>query len=113
MDELTSYRGWVKQVLAEHAALANRSRSAKAASYCAFDDVHGVYLIARAGWDGYKRVLGTPVFIRLADGKIHVEEDLTEDGVAPALLRLGVPSEHIVPAFQGPDVRRLAERVAV
>jgi hypothetical protein len=57
------------------------------------------------GWDGQKRVHYCLVHIEIHDGKIWIERDNTEDGVATDLMRAGVPKERIVLAFHRPDVR--------
>ena len=46
---------------------------------------------------------------RLKDGKIWLEEDWTEQGIATELLKAGVPKEAIVLAFQPPEMRQLSE----
>jgi len=112
MDKLTHYRDLIKHVLLEHADLANQTAS-KIQTFCALDDERGTYLLVRAGWEGYKRLRIISVFIRLVGQSIHIEEDITEEGVANALIKAGVSRDEVVPAFQSPDVRRLNQAVAV
>ena len=49
------------------------------------------------------------VYIRLCNGKVWVEEDLTEDGVTQDLLEAGIPQSDIVLGFQHPRERALTE----
>ena len=51
------------------------------------------------------------IHIRLKDGKIWVEEDWTEEGVAADLLQKGITREEIVLAFHPPQVRQYTEFV--
>ncbi len=45
----------------------------------------------------------------LKDGKIWIEEDRTEDGIATDLLQAGVSCEDIVLAFHPPRLRQFTE----
>ena len=58
---------------------------------------------------GDEHIRHLPVHIRLQSGKIWIEEDMTEDGVATWLLEQGVPHDDIVLAFQPPQMRPLTE----
>ena len=42
----------------------------------------------------------------IKDGKVWIQHDGTEDGIAEELVEAGVPREHIVLAFHPPDVRK-------
>ena len=43
--------------------------------------------------------------VRLKDGKVWIEQDWTEHGVARELLEAGVPPEAIELSFQPPEMR--------
>lgn len=45
----------------------------------------------------------------LQNGKVWIEEDLTEDGIATWLLEHGVPNMEIVLGFQPPLIRPSGE----
>jgi hypothetical protein len=47
--------------------------------------------------------------IRIQDGKVWIEIDGTEDGIANHLLAAGVPKEDIVLGFQPPEMRKHTE----
>ena len=49
---------------------------------------------------------GCPIHIDIKDGKIWIERDFTEVGVANELVELGVPKTDIVLAFRSPFVRQ-------
>lgn len=49
------------------------------------------------------------VYVRICDGKFWIEEDWTEEGIANELIRLGVPKQDIVLAFQDPKMRQHTE----
>ena len=51
----------------------------------------------------------TTLHVRLKEGKVWVEEDMTEEGIANYWVKAGVPKEDIVLAFQHPSMRPLTE----
>jgi hypothetical protein len=113
MDKITQYRALIRTHLTTVAELINRRPTPGVETFCAFDDEHGHYLLMRFGWTKDRRVRAITLFLRLREGKIWIEEDWTEDGIALDLLRAGVPKEDIVLAFQAPEVRATPQEIAV
>jgi hypothetical protein len=70
-----------------------------------FDRKRDRYLLMLTGWDRGKRVHGALIHLDIIDGKVWVQRDGTEDGVANELLEAGVPKEQIVLAFRSPELR--------
>ncbi|MGL6095659.1 MAG: XisI protein [Fimbriiglobus sp.] len=70
---------------------------------------NGQFLLVRVGWHGRERLFNTVVFARVKNGQVWVEEDNTEEGIAAALLRAGVPASDIVLAFHPPELRHLTD----
>lgn len=67
------------------------------------------YLLLHTGWHDNRRTHGCSVHIDIKDGKIWIQHDGTEDGIATQLLELGVPKENIVLAFHSPYTREFTE----
>jgi hypothetical protein len=109
MDKLSFYRNLVKDILTSYCDLANQSSDDLAESLVAFDEVHDQYLWFQSGWQGKRRIRGVTVHIRIRNGKIWIEEDWTEAGIATALLQANVPEQDIVLGFLHPDKRALTE----
>jgi hypothetical protein len=110
MERVTRYRKIVQAVLARYDALLRQQPPAGVESHLIFDEHRDEYLLVKSGWSPeQRRVRGIVVHVRLKDGKVWVEEDWTEDGVATDLLDAGIPKEDIVLAFQPPEVRPLSE----
>ena len=109
MDKLTKYRQLIKQLLLEQVALAERPPLAEVETIPVFDEEHDDYLIRDVGWLQRKRVRNTLLDVRLRNGKIWIEEDWTEEGLATALLEAGVPKEDILLAFHAPEIRQYTE----
>lgn len=74
-----------------------------------FDHEHDRYLLVSVGWDNARRVHGSLVHIDIIDGKVWVQRDGTEDGIATELVAAGIPKEHIVLGFRAPEVRKYTE----
>jgi hypothetical protein len=109
VEKLTHYRNLIKQHLSELADLCNRDPSPGADTLCAFDDERGHYLVLSTGWTNDRRIRGVTLFVRLREGKIWVEEDWTEEGIATQFVRAGVPREDIVLGFYAPEDRKHTE----
>src|SRR4051812_36230608 len=100
MDQRTRYRELIKRLLNELAALVSRQPTPGVETLCVFDEERDQYLLLKTGWSQNRRVRGTTLYLRLREGKIWVEEDWTEEGIAMELVRAGVPKEDMVLAFQ-------------
>lgn len=74
-----------------------------------FDKVNHHYLLMSVGWDGNERIRGCVLHIDVKDGKIWIQHDGTEIGVANELVDMGVPKQDIVLAFHAPYKRRYTE----
>jgi hypothetical protein len=103
MDALGRYRDIVQRTLTEYAEIPYVS--ADLVAEAVFDRHTDRYLVVTVGWQSGRRVHGTMVHIDIIDGKVWVQRDGTEDGIAPALVAAGIPAEHIVLGFREPDVR--------
>ena len=76
------------------------------------DREHDRYLLLTQGWNGYKRIHGLLVHIDIIDGKLWIQEDNTEEGIATDLLDAGISKDHIVLGFKHPSVRLYSEFAA-
>jgi hypothetical protein len=61
------------------------------------------------GWDDSIRVHGCLVHIDIIDGKLWIQRDGTEHGIAKELRAAGIPKDQIVLAFKPLEVRPLTE----
>lgn len=74
-----------------------------------FDKESDRYLLVHLGWENQERVYGCVVHVDIKDGKIWIQRDLTEAGIANELVELGVPKTDIVLGFRAPYVRQFTE----
>jgi hypothetical protein len=67
------------------------------------------YLLVEVGWQNGRRIYGTLLHIDIINGKLWIQHDGTEDGIANELVTLGIPKQQIVLAFKSRDRRRVTE----
>ena len=104
MDRIATYREIVKRIIKEYAALKPSYGDIEVETI--FDDAHGHYEMAYAGWDEWRRIHGAVIHVDIRDSKVWIQHDGTEDGIANELLQAGIPHEHIVLAFHHPHKRK-------
>lgn len=109
MDRVTGYRDLIKAFINRVVELIKQNPMSGVDSLAVFDDERGHYMLVKTGWHDRKRIRAVTLFVRLQDGKIRIEEDWTENGIATELLKAGVPKEDIVLAFHPPELRYQTE----
>ncbi len=105
MDKAAEHRTLIKRILTGYATTVAEQAPAEVESLLAFDEERDQYLWLQVGWEQQRRLHGVTVHVRLRDGKIWIEQDWTEEGIATDLLRAGVRREDLVLAFQEPELR--------
>jgi XisI protein len=104
MDKLESYRKIIRTVLKPYVDIRYANVSVKNRS--AFDVETDQYIILSEGWDHLHHLHGFLIHIEIIDGKVWIQVDGTEDGVAEELMQAGIPKEDIVLGFHEPEVRQ-------
>ncbi len=74
-----------------------------------FDRTRDRYVLMNVGWDNKKRVHYCLVHIDIINGKLWIQCDGLEHGVASELLEAGIPRDRIVLAFKSLERRRLTD----
>jgi hypothetical protein len=100
---LETYRDYIQQVLKDYARLGSPDDEVE--TQLIFDTDHDHYQLVYAGWKNRRRRYGCVLHIDIKDGKIWIQHDGTEIGIANELVNLGVPKDDIVLAFHEPFVR--------
>lgn len=111
MDQTMSYADILNQVVREEAKLQPSVQPRlKVVSSC--DREAGQFLLVVIGWDNQRHWMHNILFhAQLVEGKVVIEEDMTEEGLTPSLIAAGIPEEDII---SGSALRKLeAETVAV
>ena len=74
-----------------------------------FDTETNRYLMLHVGWRGESRVYGCVIHLEIKEGKIWIQQDGTENGVANEFIAAGVPKQDIVLGWHYPPVRKYTE----
>ena len=74
-----------------------------------FDSEQDHYQLLYVGWRGNERSFGCILHLDIKGGKIWIQHDGTEVGIANQLVELGVPKQDIVLAFHEPEIRQYTD----
>jgi hypothetical protein len=110
-ETLTKYRKIVRDLITEYSKFPPSVGDVQVETI--FDEANDHYELMYAGWHGYRRIHGSVIHLDIRDGRVWIQHDGTEDGVAEELVKAGIPREHIVLAFKPPEVRKLTDYAAV
>lgn len=115
MEEITKLRGVIEKVLREHAEFyraANAQTSDENMVEVVFDREGDHYVLFNIAWEGYDRTHYAVIHLDIINGKVWIQKDNTEDGVAADLEKYDVPKDKIVLAFKSPALRKYTEYAA-
>jgi len=104
MDRLTEYRAIIKDILTEYAQF--KPSYGEIETEVIFDEARDHYEVMYVGWEGVKRIHGSLIHVDIRDGKVWIQHDGTESGIAEELVEAGIPRDHIVLGFHSPEIRR-------
>ena len=107
MDQLAKYRTLIKQILLRHAEYAPTLGEVE--SLPVFNEQNDHYFLVDFGWNRTGRVHLVILHLQIKNGKVWIERDGTEDGIAYDLMEAGIPQEDIVLAFYRPERRAITE----
>lgn len=104
MANLEIYRRYIQDILKKHATFHRGEPEIETQTI--FDTVQDQYQLIYTGWrDEDRRVYGSVAHLHIKNGKIWIQYDGTEGGIANELVEMGVPKEDIVLAFHAPYKR--------
>jgi hypothetical protein len=107
MDTLDTYRQIIQDVLAEYTRIPYAYGQMQCRAI--FDREADSYLLVTVGWHGVRRVHGCLVHIDIIEGKVWIQRDDTEYGIARELQKAEISQQSIVLGFHSPDVRKYTE----
>ncbi|NEO72025.1 XisI protein [Moorena sp. SIO3H5] len=106
-ESVEQYRQWIQELLLERA---NRKPTfPEIETQAVLDTERDHYLLLHTGWKNNRRTHGCSLHLDIKNGKIWIQHDGTEIGIATQLLELGVPAEDIVLGFHAPNMRQYTE----
>jgi hypothetical protein len=104
MEELTRWRKIIRDLLQHYASFKPAHGDVKIEVIA--DEALDHYELMYAGWHNDYRIHGPVIHIDIQDGKVWIQRDGTEDGVADQLVAAGIPKDKIVLAFKSPEMRQ-------
>jgi hypothetical protein len=104
MDRLASYRQTIRRILTEYARIPYAHGDIQIEPV--FDDESDRYLLMILGRENDRRVHGCLVHVDIINGKIWIQRDGTERGIANELVEAGIPKDQIVLGFRSAEVRK-------
>lgn len=115
MDTLQTYRQLIQDTIVAHTKIPYAHGDIQFETV--FDRSQDRYLLMILGREkaigdpvgGTRRVHGCLIHIDIIDGKLWIQRDGTEEGVAYQLVLAGVPKEHIVLGFRSAEMRKYTE----
>ena len=103
MDSITEWRNAIERILSEYTTIPYAHGEIECEAV--FDRQNDRYLLVSVGWNGERRVYFTLVHVELRGGKVWIQYDGTEAGIAVELESAGIPRDRIVLGFREPALR--------
>ncbi len=104
MDELKKYQESIMNIISEYAKF--KPFYGEIENETIFDTERNHYQLVHVGWENRKRIHGAVIHVDIMDGKVWIQHDGTEDGIALELEEAGIPKDKIVLGFKTPDIRK-------
>ncbi len=111
MDTLSTYRKLIQDIITDYSKIPYADRDIKLETI--FDQQQDRYLLMIVGRErisnkssATRRVHGCLIHLDIIDGKIWIQRDGTEIGIAEELVKAGIPKDKIVLAFYEPQIRK-------
>ncbi|MGD1717030.1 XisI protein [Hydrocoleum sp. CS-953] len=102
--DIEKYRKIIKSIVEKHSKGDNGDGEIE--TQIAFDLERDRYLMFHIGWCGERRVFGCVIHVEIRSGKIWIQRDGTETGIANELIKSGVPKCDIVLGYRSAYMRK-------
>lgn len=107
MDKITKYQEYIQKLLTDYAS--NDVLGEGEEVQLIFDSERHHYQWMNVGWHQFNRIYRCIVHFDIKDGKIWLQQNLTDRNPAEELVEMGVPREDIVLGLQPPYKRQYTE----
>ena len=105
METVETYRTIIRDLLSRYATY--QPARGDVEIEVIIDPANDHYELMYSGWNGPYRIHGSVIHLDIRGGKVWVQYDGTEGGIAEDLVEAGIPQDQIVLAFKAPDLRPL------
>lgn len=103
MDTIAHYRQIIRNLIQSYAQY--KPARGDVQIEVVFDEAQDHYELIYAGWNGIYRIHGSVLHVDIRNGKVWIQYDGTEEGIAEELVKAGIPRDQIVLAFKAPAIR--------
>lgn len=108
MDSLNSnYQEIIEKVLNDYADFLGNDDNVQ--TELVFDRKRDRYLLVETGWENTRRIYGILLHLDIINGKIWIQHDGTEEGIANELVANNIPKDRIVLGFKSLQRRQITE----
>lgn len=107
MDKLAQYRQYVQTLITRYAEDDVSDDEVEVQLICDTERDH--YQWMNVGWEHLNRIYRSIIHIDIKDGKIWLQQNLTEQNPAEELVAMGVPREDIVLGLHPPYKRQYTD----
>ncbi|MGB3518712.1 MAG: XisI protein [Elainellaceae cyanobacterium] len=101
MATLNNYREIIKDILKRHA----KNNDPDIECQLIFDTENDHYQLLEVGWQGLNRIYACYIHLDIKQGKIWIQQNMTEADLGQELVDRGVPASDIVLGLQPPYKR--------
>ncbi|MEC4817210.1 MAG: XisI protein [Scytonema sp. PMC 1069.18] len=107
MDKVAKYREHIQALLTLYASddIADKEVEVQ----LVFDTERDHYQWMNVGWEGFNRIYRCIVHFDIKEGKIWLQQNLTDENPPEDLVTMGVPREDIVLGLQPPYKRQYTD----
>ncbi|NEO40494.1 MAG: XisI protein [Moorea sp. SIOASIH] len=107
MEKVAQYREYVQRLLNDYAQ--DDVSNDEVEVQLIFDTVRDHYQWMNVGWEDLNRIYRSIVHLDIKDGKIWLQQNLTDLNPAEDLVDMGVPREDIALGLQAPYKRQYTD----
>lgn len=105
MDKIELYRASIQALLQEHDRHLPKNNNDDVENELFFDVERDRYQLMRVGWQELKRVYYTIMHFDIKDGKIWIQQNMTDVDVGQELVDMGVSKQDIILGLHPPYKR--------
>jgi len=110
MEKVAQYRQYVQTLLSQY--VADDLSTNEVEVQLIFDTERDHYQSMNVGWQQFNRIYRCIVHFDIKDGKIWLQQNLTDQNPAAELVEMGVPKEDIVLGLHAPFKRQYTDHGA-
>ncbi len=107
MDKISFYQQSILKILGEYAKI--RYANVDGENQLIADKESHRYQVMTIGWEGKKFIHDCPMRMDIINGKIWIQQNMTEIDLGKELVEMGVPKSDIVIGFFSPKMREYSE----